>query len=540
MNEFTETVNDPKQQEALESIKRFRNRFTETHWQFACYAAFPLALTPDLLYRLRDYLLQEEKLQVPWIVVSDLLLSGLCREVDQELYEMDIAVRKELLKGLSKQRLQKLSEFLLKYVKRNFRSNITGLKDAQRWTALAYVEPSKAAAELTAMLGKLLLKPNLSQWFQKSSLVETLAEPLREHNFQALLTLGQAMKETALGHYTKANDLFDSLPKTETGKAATVAGVTVNLPSHPVPADIFSFETVTVNPEGEIIKRETKTTAYFTEDLGDNTLEMVYIPRGRFMMGAPETEAESRDNERPQHQVTIKPFLMGKYAVTQAQWKTVANLPQVNRELNPDPSRFKGVNRPVECVSWYDAVEFCARLSQHTGKPYRLPSEAEWEYACRAGTTTPFHFGETITTDLANYDGTDDKEGKWSGSYGEGPKGVYRQETTPVGSFGVANAFGLYDMHGNVWEWCADPWHDSYQGAPTDGTVWDETCNDNRYQNNVDLLINTKEDNRTRLLRGGSGRFIPRICRAAIRDDDAPDFDNDFIGFRVVCVAAWT
>ena len=280
----------------------------------------------------------------------------------------------------------------------------------------------------------------------------------------------------------------------------------------------------------------------FIEDLGNGVqLEMVEIPQGSFLMGAPETEAESRDSEKPQHQVTIKPFLMGKYAVTQAQWKTVADLPQVNRELQPEPSHFKGANRPVECVSWYDAVEFCARLSQHTKKPYRLPSEAEWEYACRAGTTTPFHFGETITTDLANYDGTDDKENRWSGSYGAGPKGVYREETTPVGSFGVANAFGLYDMHGNVWEWCADPWHDSYQGAPTDGTVWDETCNYNRYQSNIDLLINTQEDKRTRLLRGGSWDYSPWFCRSAIRYFNyAPDFDNFVIGFRVVCVAAWT
>ncbi len=280
----------------------------------------------------------------------------------------------------------------------------------------------------------------------------------------------------------------------------------------------------------------------FIEDVGNGVqLEMVQIPQGSFLMGSPEDELERSSSEGPQHEVTVPAFLMGKYAVTQAQWKTVANLPQLERELNPDPSSFKGANRPVECVSWYDAVEFCARLSKHTRKPYRLPSEAEWEYACRAGTTTPFHFGETITTDLANYDGTDDKENKWSGSYGAGPKGVYRQETTPVGSFGVANAFGLYDMHGNVWEWCADPWHSGYEGAPTDGTVWDETCNDNRYQNNVDLLINAKEDNRPRLLRGGSWDDFPRYCRSAIRDGNyAPDYDYVNIGFRVVCVAAWT
>jgi formylglycine-generating enzyme required for sulfatase activity len=278
----------------------------------------------------------------------------------------------------------------------------------------------------------------------------------------------------------------------------------------------------------------------FIEDLGNGVqLEMVQIPQGSFLMGSPEDELERMEREGPQHQVAVPAFLMGKYAVTQAQWKTVANLPQVNRELQLDPSYFKGANRPVECVSWYDAVEFCARLSQKTGKIYRLPSEAEWEYACRARTTTPFHFGETITTDLANYDGTDDKDGNWSGSYGKGPKGVYRQETTPVGSFGVANAFGLYDMHGNVWEWCADPWHDSYQGAPTDGTVWDENCNDNRYQNYVDLLVNTESDNRTRLLRGGSWLSNPRYCRSAYRNYLAPDFVSFSVGFRVVCVAAW-
>ncbi|MEW6497793.1 MAG: formylglycine-generating enzyme family protein, partial [Cyanobacteriota bacterium] len=195
-----------------------------------------------------------------------------------------------------------------------------------------------------------------------------------------------------------------------------------------------------------VINRERRTAQYFLEDLGDGIgLEMVLIPGGSFLMGSPEDELERSDNESLQHLVTIQLFCLGKYPVTQAQWKAVAALPQVNRKLDPGLSSFKGENRPVETVSWYDAVEFCDRLSQKTGRQYRLPSEAEWEYACRAGTTTPFHFGETITPELANYNG------KYT--YGAGVKGVYREETTPVGSFGVANAFGLYDMHGNVWEW---------------------------------------------------------------------------------------
>ncbi len=275
-----------------------------------------------------------------------------------------------------------------------------------------------------------------------------------------------------------------------------------------------------------VINRERRTAQYFIEDLGDGIgLEMVLIPGGSFLMGSPEDELEHSDRESPQHSVTIQLFCLGKYPVTQAQWKAVASLPQVNRELDPDPSRFKGENRPVEQVSWYDAVEFCDRLSQKTERQYRLPSEAEWEYACRAGTTTPFHFGETISTGLANYRGTDDKDRGWSGSYGQGAKGVYRDETTPVGSFGVANAFGLYDLHGNVWEWCADLGHENYEGAPTDGRVWlDENDNDN--QNHV--------------LRGGSWDFNPRFCRSAYRNAyDAVNGYSD-IGFRVVCAVART
>ncbi|NEP57626.1 MAG: formylglycine-generating enzyme family protein [Symploca sp. SIO2G7] len=266
-----------------------------------------------------------------------------------------------------------------------------------------------------------------------------------------------------------------------------------------------------------IIKRHRRQIQYFAEDLGNGiNLDMVAIPGGTFFMGSPETEEGHSNDESPQHEVTLKSFFMGKYPVTQAQWQAVAALPQVNTELKPNPSNFQGASRPVERVSWYDAVEFCARLSLQTGRQYRLPSEAEWEYACRAGTTTPFHFGETIITDLANYDG--------NSTYGNGVKGEYRGETTSVGSFGVANAFGLYDMHGNVLEWCADYWHDNYKGAPTDGSAWVDEDNEN--------------NNRSRLLRGGSWLLYPAYCRSAFRRYYSPDISlfNAF-GFRVVCEA---
>lgn len=280
---------------------------------------------------------------------------------------------------------------------------------------------------------------------------------------------------------------------------------------------VFEFDVVTVDKSGQEVKRDRSQAQLFIEDLGNGvTLKMVAIPGGTFLRGSPKTEAESSDNERPQHQVTVQPFFLGKYPVTQAQWQAVASLPKVNRDLKPDPSRFKGANRPVERVSWYDAAEFCARLAKKTGREYRLPSEAEWEYACRAGNTTPFHFGETITTELANYNG--------NYSYSNGPKGEYREQTKTVGSF-PANAFGLYDMHGNVWEWCADTWDENYKEAPVDGSAWLED-NDN--------------DNQYRLLRGGSWGNNPGYCRCAYRSRYYPDDDNYVIGFRVVCGVART
>jgi len=294
----------------------------------------------------------------------------------------------------------------------------------------------------------------------------------------------------------------------------------------------FQFQTVTVNSRGQITNRRQEEAKFFTENLpGGITIDMIAIPGGSFVMGSPSTEKERLDFEGPQHNVTVAPFFMGKYEVTQAQWRAVAGLAKVNIDLNPNPSYFKGDDLPVENVSWYEAVEACARLSRLTGRDYRLPSEAEWEYACRAGTSAPFYFGETITSDLVNFDG--------SVVYGAAPKGKYREKTTDVGSF-PPNAFGLYDMHGNVWEWCADPWHSNYNGAPTDGSVWDEKYNDNRYQKSVDLLVMSRNDDRNRLLRGGSWYVFPRLSRSAIRINVAPGTRLVYIGFRFVCVAAWT
>jgi formylglycine-generating enzyme required for sulfatase activity/tRNA A-37 threonylcarbamoyl transferase component Bud32 len=287
----------------------------------------------------------------------------------------------------------------------------------------------------------------------------------------------------------------------------------------PKPGVTFTFDIVKVNAQGKEISRSQGQAQQIIEDLGNGiTLEMVLIPGGTFTMGSPAGEGNPDYDhwEKPQHQVTIKPFLMGKYPVTQAQWRQVASFPKLQRDLDPNPSRFKGENSPVEQVSWYDAVEWCARLSKKIGKPYRLPSEAEWEYAARAGTSTAFHIGETLTTDLANYEGN------------------YGKTTSPVGYFQHANAFGLYDIHGNVWEWCADPWHDSYNGAPSDGRVWDD--NDFYYENYVEYLVNLLDMKNVSLLRGGSWHFVPDHCRCAYRNWEVADFMCENYGFRLSCL----
>jgi formylglycine-generating enzyme required for sulfatase activity len=236
--------------------------------------------------------------------------------------------------------------------------------------------------------------------------------------------------------------------------------------------------------------------------------------------------------------VTLRAFSLSRTPITQAQWQVVAGWPKVDRELAEDPSHFKGPDRPVERVSWHDAMEFCRRLSQRTGRHYTLPSEAQWEYACRAGTTTPFAFGETLTPEQANYN---------SGA------------TTPVGIF-PPNRWGLHDMHGNVWEWCADNWHSSHEGAPDDGSAWTEdslgkslgaargtstpgtaarpTAAGSTRASAVAALVSVSAegDDCPRLLRGGSWKNLPRGCRSAYRGWDHPVDRDSHVGFRVCCL----
>lgn len=267
----------------------------------------------------------------------------------------------------------------------------------------------------------------------------------------------------------------------------------------------FDFDVITVDAEGKENNRHHHYAHFFSEDLGKGVvLEMVYIPGGTFMMGSLETDKIRSDNESPQHQVTVPAFYAGKYPITQVQWQAA---------MGNNPSYFKGEELPVESVSWYDAVEFCGKLSQQTKKKYRLLSEAEWEYACRAGTTTPFHFGET-TTALVNCELLlpDRLCTPILGTFGG---------TTNVGSF-PPNAFGLYDMHGNVWEWCSDRWYENYQGAPTDGSFWETG-----WETGTDHL---------RVVRGGDWCSYLDECRSARRGGASVDEPAHY-GFRVALVS---
>ena len=237
-------------------------------------------------------------------------------------------------------------------------------------------------------------------------------------------------------------------------------------------------------------------------DLGGGVkMKLVLIPAGRFLMGSPETEAGRSSNEGPQREVTIsKAFYMGATEVTQEQYEAVTG---------SNPSDFKGKTNPVEQVFWYDAVKFCQALSTKTGRKARLPTEAEWEYACRAGTATPFHTGTFLGTDRANYEADYALPGA--------RKANYRAKAIPVGSFN-ANAWGLCDMHGNVCEWCGDWYVDSYANAKNQDPQGPAT-------------------GARRVVRGGSWGSNPWGCRSAGRNRYNPHGRINHFGFRVVLSA---
>lgn len=292
----------------------------------------------------------------------------------------------------------------------------------------------------------------------------------------------------------------------------------------------YEFDVINVDDKGRLGERRKERARFYVESIGGGVnLEMVEIHAGTFVMGNNPADIEQIESnysrglnkeskselhthlssETPQQTVKLVGFYLSKYEVTQAQWRAVAALPKIRRELMSDPSGFKGGSRPVEQVSWEDAVEFCERLSVATGRRYRLPTEAEWEYACRAGTSWQFSLGATVDPDWVNYNG--------KLPYAAAPKDIFRQQTVPAGSLGVANAFGLYDMHGNVWEWCLDSWRENYSGSAPDVS--------NQSQAELTTL---------RVLRGGAWDSPAGECRSGERRQAQPLLRLNNIGFRVL------
>jgi formylglycine-generating enzyme required for sulfatase activity len=277
-------------------------------------------------------------------------------------------------------------------------------------------------------------------------------------------------------------------------------------------------------------------TQAFMERIDGLTLTMVRIPAGAFVMGSPEQEPGRDPDEGPQHRVTLEEFLMAQTPITQEQWRVVAQWQPTGNEpweklLDPEPAWFSPAampakrgqqdtqarldadtsQRPVECVGWDEAMEYCRRLSQRTGRRYTLPSEAQWEYACRGGTTTAYGFGNEINTTLANFRPAVRKDA--------GEAALDRQQTTAVAQF-PANAWGLHDLHGNVWEWCLDEWHETYVDAPRDGRAWLSTLHGGN-----------------RVVRGGAWSDPPTDSRSACRYWlPAASGDEAIVGFRVVCL----
>jgi formylglycine-generating enzyme required for sulfatase activity len=587
---ISDTVNpqssEPEISDAEWRIDRFVQRFEPSYRCLAMYAAMPLVLTPELLGYLRTEFLRG---QVDWIGESDLLLSDLCRSVGYEQYVLLPDVRAVLLAELAAQYpdvLEKVAVLLIQYLRYLARTNryfSPREQQAQAWAAMAFITQQRpqVAAEIAGEferistgLGEIAHAGSAHREMRRlAKIVQEIATQLQD--YPGLVAYAKLVSRTLKSPQTIALEALQQ--DYRVGNQVLPPLFQFLLPAIPVipdfpPLQQFEFEvlelarnrapwrrphkplrriryeftvaTIAAPPIAQItiapsetlsdqpthkssaivIQRQTIKNWQYIQDLTpDLTLTLVKIPSGRFLMGAPDDEAESYSDEHPQHRVSVPECYFGKYPITQAQWRFVAELPKVDRDLDPDPAHFKGNNRPVEKVSWHSAIEFCQRLSQYTGQDYRLPSEAEWEYACRAGTTTPFSFGATIDAEIANYRAQNlTHEGKiYSGQYGFGRLGNFRTTTIPVGSLGVANHFGLYDMHGNVWEWCLDHWHDNYQDVPPTSHAWID-----KYNN---------KPNARRLLRGGSWNFNPRYCRSAFRYRAAANYQNNDLGFRVVC-----
>ncbi|MEM9219410.1 MAG: formylglycine-generating enzyme family protein [Cyanobacteria bacterium P01_F01_bin.150] len=317
----------------------------------------------------------------------------------------------------------------------------------------------------------------------------------------------------------------------------------VKLDRKGIPYDLVEYPVVAVDHQRNVTRCSLEKNLVLTETLSDTALKLVFIPKGSFLMGVERENGNRVDNHyrtnEPQHKVHLKAFWLGQYPVTIAQWQAVTTLPQVQCEMRLEPSQHRphvDVNldsHPISCISWDEAIEFCARLSAHTGRSYRLPTEAEWEYACKAETTTPAHFGEHVLLkrsqlpdaylSLVSSPSSAPDNQMYLLNYDHLMKG-----TTPVGSY-PANPWGLYDMHGNVCEWCLDRWHDDYSTKP-ETVKWDGNRSWNTGGSGKKSLFQP--------VRGGTCWSSGDECQSMARQIGFRNADVDILyGLRVVCDA---
>lgn len=357
-----------------------------------------------------------------------------------------------------------------------------------------YANATEALAALDALVGLTIPPPPPQSsliLLQRGSL-----KPIDRANFLKLLGLGSFVIAIS---FSISKFLQHSEPSASPPPQPGKITPTIDQPT------TIQVTSIKLNDRGMMIDRPQCPVQVFQEELGAGIfLTMVKIPAGKFMMGSPANEEGGSAHEQPQHQVKIPEFYLGQTQVTQAQWAAIF----------PDKSVKFGNNSqlPIDSINWLDAIEFCDRLTQTTGRKYRLPSESEWEYACRAETTSPFAYGDAIVPTVVNYDGEQ--------PYELAPKGLFRQKATPVATF-PPNHFGLYDMHGNLWEWCLDEWFDHYHGVPTDGSAMG--------------AIDPRDGQQYRVVRGGSWFSAGQTCRAASRTSLIASFRHYHYGMRVVC-----
>jgi formylglycine-generating enzyme required for sulfatase activity len=554
-------------QERIDSFERYGSVATN----FACHAAFPLSLTTELSYCLREKFFPNPDL---WSIAPQLLLSGLCDRKDHDLYVMDFSVRGALLKKLLENekfgtaRLDELADFMAGYILDGIsqktrditheqifseRSRVFGYPPAIiKFTALSLL---KQDSELTAIIRRELQdllrqtthprdRLHLAMFVENQ---DNLLESMGLTSF-SLLDLAQSIVDDTSGDELERVRKVMKQHNFPVLQQQTVKYPKVSFAENTVDTGdtlySFEFETVIVDVASKIVARNQREAFAFREPLENGIeLEMVAIPSGKFTMGGSEEDPDSKhrgtltmggsrgdldnkDREYPQHEVILQPFYISRYPITQSQWRAVATYSPINLEISLNPSRFEGKNLPVEWVSWDEAQEFCKRLSARTGRNYCLPSEAQWEYACRAGSETAFHYGRNTSLHLFNCrSGCTTINGKDCLLLGK---------TSEVGIF-PANNWGLYDMHGNVWEWCKDDWHSNYSDAPNDGSAWvEENCDDKR------------------VIRGGSWNQEADRCRSSHRGyysssdhlssltRSAPQGPRSetgtTIGFRVCCI----